>query len=161
MLLHDLQVELGFEGKCGIESRPWVAKLYGGYFYTDSIDVGRIRYKTVRKAVDERISPDVGVLLKRACTEFEMAKGPSDQWQYTESDEHWEKMVRERFDIGFQDTPQPDYVQLHIMLTWMEKAWAAGDMTVMEFNDGKPLMNPYVTYHDNTKEVKKWRNSNV
>lgn len=161
ILLHDLQIELGFEAKCGVESRTYTHRLYGGYFYTNSLDVGRIRYQTVREAVNDVISPNVPITLKRACTEMEILRGPSDKWVRTPLEDYWEKMVLEHVDIGYQDAPQPDYVKQHIMKMWMEKAWANGDKTVLEFNNGQPLMTPSATYNDNDREVLKWRNTNA
>ncbi len=67
--------------KCGIEIRDYVHGNYGGYFYSNSFEEGIECYGIVRKGIDKHISPDVPVILKRACTEFEMKYGDSSKWE--------------------------------------------------------------------------------
>ena len=54
--LVDLQKRLDFDAKCGIEHRPYVFGLYGGYFYNRGLEQGLDRYKVVRKEVDKCLS---------------------------------------------------------------------------------------------------------
>ena len=69
--------------KCGIEVRGYVPALYGGYFYNQSQEEGLECLEDVRKLVAENISPDIPVVLKRYCTEFELKFGPSDELEET------------------------------------------------------------------------------
>jgi len=153
MQLLDLMENLSKENptfwcKCGVERRDFVPRSYGGYFYTKTHDVGRARYKTVRRAVSEHISPDVNVILKRYCTEFEMTLGPSDKYVQPEVAREIERKFWANVHIEQSARPQPDFVKLHIIKQWMLFAWGRGDMTVKQYNNGKPLYPSYVTYHD-------------
>ena len=146
--LHDLQELLDYPSKCGMEERPGVHALYGGYFYTDSLEEGRERYKEVRAAVDSEISPKISIILKRGCTEFEEKFGRSNQWQYTNADKFWEDQITLHFDmeqmLGFD---QAGIIKINVMRRWHEYAWKHGDKTCMKFNDGGPFKPPVITYH--------------
>jgi len=151
--------------KCGIERRPYVNALYGGYFYNSSEEEGLDCLADVKELVAKHISPDIKIILKRYCTEFEMKFGPSDQVEesiqrgyYTEPDgykvpimdavnmEIWETIARKIFDVGDVKSYQPAWVKQHVIAEWFKWAWANGDMTVKEFFDGEPMFRPSVTY---------------
>ena len=144
--LHDLMEGLGLPSKCGIEQRATVNAIYGGYFYCDSLEQGRERYDIVRRAVDEQISPDLTVLLKRFCTEFEHRHGRSDQMEQTPEEAFHESVITRHFE-PIPDYQQPGIVKIHVMRKWIEFAYQYGDQTAAELNDGHPLVAPYVTYH--------------
>ena len=145
--LHDLMEELDYESKCGIERREFVPRNYGGYFYTESKDEGMARYREVREIVSDTISPDVNVILKRYCTEFELQKGPSKAYNQPKDTAHWEKLYFDLFEKGSDYATQPPHLKNHIKRTWIEWAWASGDMTVKTLNNGDPLYTPSDTYH--------------
>lgn len=157
-MLYDLQVKM-IEGepgcfcKCGVEVREWVFGNYGGYFYTNSKEEGLARYKQVRELVDEQISPDIDIVLKRSCTEFEQKYGPSDEWdKMFDPETHpiiagWEKLIEENVVATKTDAKQPEIVRKHIMNYWVDFAYDRGDPTVIKLNDGKPLYPTLVTYH--------------
>jgi len=148
--LDEIQKRLGRPSKCGIEVRETVHGLYGGYFYNLSLEAGRECYELVRKAVDEEplLGPDVTVLLKRGCTEFEMECGPSNEWKVTPEQERAERLIKKTFVSDHNFTPQPDHVVTRVFRRWIEFAYAAGDETYKHFTNGEPLYPPYVTYHD-------------
>ena len=150
--LYEMQRDMGVPCKCGVERRPTTSSLYGGYFYNRGLEEGKVRYKEVRKLVNEQLSKKTPVILKRACTEFEIGPGsygPSDQWPECTEDELWfEKYALEHFPrVGF-GTPQPDHVTADVMMQWIGHAYRYGDVTYKEFTDGSPLFPPYVTYHE-------------
>ena len=147
--LEKLQITMDRPCKCGIEVRDTVHGLYGGYFYNKGLDEGLIRYQEVRKAVngDKYLTPSVPVILKRGCTEFELACGPSDQWQTTPEQLKIEAMVNQFLVKDDVLRKQPDHVLWHLHRKWIEFAYAHGDSTYAEFTDGKPLFMPPVTYH--------------
>jgi hypothetical protein len=146
--LEALQQRLNKPSKCGIEVRPSVHGLYGGYWYTGSLQEGLERYKEVRSAVDadDLLGPDVPVFLKRACTEFEHLVGDSRKWQISEYQLALEQLV-DRY-VSKDDTrrDQPEHLVWHVHRRWIEWAYAAGDKTVFEFTDGQPLYPDYVKY---------------
>jgi hypothetical protein len=151
--LLDLQKKMGVPCKCGIEMRETVHGLYGGYFYNIGIEAGRACYESVRKEVDACafLGEDVPVILKRGCTEFEMAVGPSDKWQVTEKQLEIEGIIDMLFVKDDVDRKQSEAQIIYLHRKWIEFAYAAGDQTYREFTDG-PLYPAYVTYH----EDKKW-----
>ena len=143
--------------KCGVESREYVNSNYGGYFYQRSKEALQARYTQVRKLVDEQISPDVDVIPKRGCTEFELKYGPSDKYeeldQYTSGyADHWEKMIEKNCVMRQIKAHQPELVKLPVMKGWIEFAWGRGDPTVWQFLDGTPLYPPVVKYYPENKE---------
>jgi hypothetical protein len=144
-LMHQLQRP----SKCGIELRPSVHGLYGGYFYNTGLKEGLERWREVREAVsaDPHMGPDIAVILKRGCTEFEFECGPSDEWQITDIQRRLEMLVDKYLAKDDVVRHQPEQVVWHIHRKWIEHAYAHGDPTYKELTDGKPLYPPYVTYH--------------
>jgi len=152
--LNDLQERSGRPSKCGIEVRPSVHGLYGGYFYNAGKEAGEECYLAVREAVDNDpyLGEDVAVILKRGCTEMEHAVGPSDEWEITEAQETIEKLVKEWVVQSERDVPQPDPLVWHVKRKWIEFAWQNGDTTYSKFTKGKSLFPAYKTYHNDLGE---------
>lgn len=154
--LYELQREMGVACKCGIEKRPTTKDLYGGYFYCIGLEEGQERYKEVRALVDERLSPETGVILKRYCTEFEIGpegQGPSSELPELTEDEKWlESYIFENFPSVGYGNKHPDHVNANVMMEWIHHAHRYGDSTYMTFTDGSPLFESVVTYHDIKEE---------
>ena len=148
--LYELQRRLDVSCKCGIEKRESVFGLYGGYFYNRGLKQGLERLKEVRKLVDENLSSETPVFLKRYCTEFEigpLSLGDSDKMlDITKEEEEWEMMIMSLFPRVGVNTPQSDTQIAYVMRTWIHYAYANGDKTYSEFTDGSPLFKPYVKY---------------
>jgi hypothetical protein len=152
MLLEEVEHGLQQPSKCGIELRDYTPRFYGGYFYNHSLDEGREKYEMVRKAVDEHISKDVDIILKRACTEFEMIKGPSHQWQITAAEEAMIELVEHYVDLIEVDHDQSDLFKNHVRLKWVLWAHNNGDMSYLDWNGGEELFPKCLTYHDHPLE---------
>jgi len=145
------------KGKCGVEERGYVNARYGGYCYTQGLEEGQKTYEEVRKQVSEHISPDVPVMLKRACTEYKEMYGESDKWDEIKETkttgyprEMWdmvEDWVDETFIFQDGNPPQPDSIKWGVMEHWMDFAYASGDASYRIFTKGK---NKYV--NDSTYE---------
>jgi len=154
--LYELQRELGVPCKCGLEKRTTVCGLYGGYFYCRSKEQGLERYEQVRDLVDRHLSPDVPVILKRYCTEFELGgmggikgQGPSDKTpDATPAEIEFEKYVEAHFPPVGGGNPMPDHLIASVMARWIHHAFENGDLTYLEFTGGKKLTPDYVTYHN-------------
>lgn len=148
-MLQEVEKKLDRPSKCGIEIRSYTPAHYGGYFYNNSLDAGRECYKVVREAVSDAISPDVGVILKRACTEMELSAGPSPFWKVTKEQVELEEYIEARVDykMGFQ-IAQPDYLMNRLYKRWVLWAFSHNDKTYLEYTDGKPLYTPPVVYHE-------------
>lgn len=145
--------------KCGIEIRPTVHGLYGGYFYNQSLDEGLDCYQEIAQLVanDPGLGPNVKVILKRACTEFEHKFPESSKWRITLEQKHWEAMINKWFVRDSKNREQPSHCIKHVHRKWIEWAYANGDPTYADFTQGKPLYEPYETYHHLAKELKKCR----
>lgn len=157
--LYDYQQEINIPGKCGIEKRPFVPRLYGGYFYNRGLEAGKRCYRRVSEDIGKRISPDINIILKRGCSEFEMKYGSSDKWKILPKQKEWE----DKFDTLFVEdskTPlvEPDYLVAHIKREWLHFAAKAKppDMTYLEFTGGVTLTQTckYVTYHKEPSLIK-------
>ena len=149
--LEKLERRLNVPSKCGIETRPSVFGLYGGYFYNRGLENGLAKYKQVREAVNETLGEQIPVILKRGCTEMEHGVGPSNEWDVTEEQIRIEKMVVDRFVTDAQIIQQSEHAVDHVHQTWIEKAYQWGDPTVFEYLD-EPLYPDYVTYHHLAEE---------
>jgi hypothetical protein len=152
--LEALQTRLNRPSKCGIEVRDTVHGLYGGYFYNKGLEEGLARYKEVRKAIDEdpMLGWEVPVILKRGCTEFELACGPSDKWEISPEQLKLEQLIKQNLAHDDVERKQPDSVVKHCHRRWIEFAYAHGDSTYAEFTNGNPLTPPVVTYHHLAEE---------
>ena len=142
--LYELMVDLGLDGKCGLDTRTYTRAKYGGYFYTQTLEEGEYLYPYIR----ERISPELPVILKRGCTEFEMLRGDSSKYEQTEDDKKWEQIVEANIDIPDWNGTQPEILVNHIKRLWIAMAYKSDDMTALEFNDGEHLVPQPTTYHE-------------
>ena len=157
--LLELEKALNRPSKCGIELRDSVPGLYGGYFYNHGKEAGLECYQTVYDAISIHpvLSPlldEIGddgkttrIILKRACTEFEHACGPSDKWEVTDKQNKIEDLVERWVSLDDKDIPQPENLIWNIKRRWIEWAWRNGDPTYAKYTGGQPLYPPYVTYH--------------
>lgn len=150
MLLEELENKLQFDSKCGIELRDYTPRHYGGYFYSSSLDAGRARYKEVKDAVSEFISPEVGasVILKRGCTEYEMGTGPSLYWNITPAQEEMLELIEAFVDVKRGHGEQSSMLKRNTRMKWVLWAHANGDMSYVDYNGGQKLFPGYVPYHE-------------
>lgn len=148
--LHEIQKDLEWPGKCGIEVRQTVCGLYGGYFYADSLEQGQRVYEIVRREVDQRLACKPTVILKRGCTEFEAHFGDSRKWEekITARQVALEKKL-DCFIESQERIEQPEIVKKSIYKRWIEWAYQSGDMTYQKFTGGQSLHPPVITYHEN------------
>jgi hypothetical protein len=151
--LYDLECSLNLPSKCGIETRDKVHGLYGGYFYNRGLTSGLTCYQLIRKTVDEwpGLGPDVKVILKRACTEYEHECGPSDKWTITQDQLYIEGLIKALVVSDNALRRQPEHLVYNVQRKWIEWAYAHGDATYQEYHDG-PLVPDYVTYQGLAKK---------
>lgn len=156
--LYDLQKEMQEPSKCGVELRSFISAYYGGYFYTRSLEEGQTMHRRVRKVIDEQLSPDISVILKRGCTEFEMKFGASDKWKILPNQKEWETKFDEIYVRDMQAPYEmPDYLVAYIKRLWIHFAATQKipDMSYKELTGGKALTPEckYVTYHDEPRII--------
>lgn len=157
--LLDFQRHLNLPSKCGIEVRDYVNGLYGGYFYNHSLEQALECYKTVRAGVNKtpHLGEDVSVIVKRACTEFEMRLGDSSKWKITPRQLSIETVVNKWFVRNDVQRLQPPHAISNVHRKWIEYAYSNGDSTYTHFTDGKPLYKPVKTYHYLVNKPKRTR----
>lgn len=157
MQLCDLQEEINHPAKCGIELRPFVPRLYGGYFYNRSYDAGMECLKKIKRVVRERIDPSMPVMLKKGCTEFEIRFGPSDKWGINPDQIKFEEeFLKVYAKDGVKDMEMPDYLKSHIKTRWLNWAAQHYDQTYKDYTSGVSLIGEpeYVEYGLNNKPKK-------
>lgn len=145
--VYEIQKELGRQCKCGMELRWTDERRYGGYFYNWGKEAGQECYKIVRKAMPQRIN----VILKCACSEYEVACGPPDEWVPTEKQLRIEAAYKRRVMTNETKFRQLDYLKANVMLKWLHHAAHIGDLTYKKFTNGKPLVVQMKTYHKEKK----------
>ena len=146
--------------KCGIEERVYVHGNYGCYWYGHGLEGGlenyrRIfdtleKYELLQPLLEERDSKGrtTRLILKRACTEFEMEFGDSQKWYQTPKAKKWEDWLEKIVIKPDAGLPQPDYVQHRVKLDWLKHAYSIGDETALKFNDGEMFYPNYTIYHE-------------
>jgi hypothetical protein len=149
MSLWNIQQEFPFACKCGIELRSYTSGLYGGYHYAQGLDQGIEMYKYVRDAVNQAkdLGPETVVILKRGCTEYERACGPSENWASTPQQVELEQRIARVIEHTPNLQPMPPHFVAHVHRKWIEKAYQVGDMTYKRFTGGQPIERPPTTYH--------------
>jgi hypothetical protein len=145
--VYEIQKELGLPCKCGMELRWTDERRYGGYFYNWGEEAGQECYKIVRKAMPKQI----GIILKCACSEYEVACGPPADWVPTERQLEIEAVYERRVTTNETKFRQMDYLKANIMLKWLHHAAHIGDLTYKKFTGDKPLVVKMKTYHKEKK----------
>jgi len=134
--------------KCGIELRDYTPKHYGAYFYTGSLDEGRDVFPVLKEKIEDEVGPDVHIILKRACTEFEIARGPSPAWYLSPAQKDIIELIEHYVDHRGTNIRQDDIIKIHVMAKWMLWAHANGDMSYVPYNGGMKLFADYVQYQE-------------
>jgi len=134
--------------KAGIEIRTFVHGLYGAYWYNMTIEQGFECKRYVENAF-----PDIPVILKRGCTEFERKFGTSHLWQAFPEEEDLEALLKSKLVIEDAfDPKQPASVVLHTKRKWIEFAYEHGDGTYSKFTSGIPVQPEMVTYYEKAED---------
>lgn len=164
ILLH----ELGRPGKCGTEGdRPNTNRLYGAYFYNNSVEEGLECYEIVRGAIERdkvyetriwdcHIKARFGngydkapkLIFKRGCTEMEQACGPSDTWTWDDEQIEQERIAANAFSQDIVAFKQRDTQLARVFYSWIHRAYKWGDSKYLMFTNDNVMYPPPVTYHD-------------
>jgi len=141
--------DISYAAKCGIELRDYTPKHYGAYHYAASLDEGREQYEDVYKKAKKYLSKETaeGVILKRACTEYEMIKGPASSWTLTKEEERMLELIEAYVDVPQATKRQPQMTKPTVMIKWALWAHANGDFSYMKYNGDKKLFPDYQKFH--------------
>ncbi|MEI9992437.1 MAG: hypothetical protein WDM86_20685 [Rhizomicrobium sp.] len=130
--------------KWGVDlDNPYSGDIYAGYFYTVGLEGARATYRVVREIIDAHplLGPGVAMSIKRGCSEYEAALGPSDRYSFAPELEELEAYLRTRFHKATLEgvPPLP-------MAHWIDVAFRIGDETYLDFTHGKRLRPKTVAY---------------
>jgi hypothetical protein len=148
-------IALGFP--CSAKSnsevdRPDNQSLYASYFYLLGLDKARAVYKKLRAAIDAhpKLGPAVKMVIKRGCTNYEHACGPSDRYTFDPRLARIEQYFRSRFVGKKPESRHPTkYLDAMLLLDLVQIAYRIGDDTYKDFAGGKIPFPPTITYDPN------------
>lgn len=130
--------------KWGIDFyNPLSQNIYAGYFYTAGLEGARALFKVAREAfsADAKLGPDIPMTIKRGCSEYEAALGPSDRYEFTPEMAEIEAYLKTRF----RESKSPSQLNLAVAF-WIDFAFRMGDETYLDFTGGKRLRPKTLTY---------------
>ena len=157
MEMEEIQQQLPFACKCGMERRDYTPKHYGAYFYNTSLEEGVDKYHTVVDLVTKNMTNGEeiakNVILKRGCTEYEFIKGPSPYWHMTDKEEEMYDMLTAYVENYRSNHRQPDLIKNFVRQEWLRWAHSNGDFSYLPWNGGVKLYPDYVTYHEGDVEL--------
>jgi len=131
--------------KWGIDlHNSYSQNIYAGYFYTSGLEAARAVYRVAREAFagEPKIGPDIALSIKRGCSEYEAALGPSDRFEFAPELAALEAYLRSRYRAERQSERLPPMPLAH----WIDIAFRTGDDTYMDFTGGRRLRPPSVSY---------------
>ncbi len=152
MAVKDIAQNYPCRAKSGCEvDRPENQSLYATYFYLLGLDKARAVYRKVRGEIDAhpKLGPSVKVVIKRGCTNYEQACGPSDRYTFDPRLTRIEGYFRSRFVRKKPEWVRRRYRDAMNLLEMVRKAYRIGDDTYKDFTGGKDLYPPAVTYDPN------------
>ena len=133
-------------------NRPDNQSLYSSYFYLTGLDQAREVYKDVRAKIDAdpALGPSVKVIIKRGCTNYEHACGPSNRYAFDPRLKDIEAYFRERY-LRPEPAPRPSrkYRDAATLLEIAQIAYRIGDDTYKDFTGGKAVYPATVSYEPN------------
>jgi hypothetical protein len=138
---------------CGSKSQAEVDRqeteaLYATYFYLLGLDKARAVYKKLRGRIDAdpKLGPKVKMVIKRGCTNYERALGPSDRYTFDPQLTRIERYFRARFAAPDRETLGRKHLNTMYLLALLRIAYRIGDQTYKDFTGGKDLFPPTLTY---------------
>ncbi len=117
--------------------------VYAGYFFTAGLDAARALFKVVREAfdTDAKLGPETPMAIKRGCSEYEVALGPSDRYEFTAEMAELETYLKARFEAA----ERSDHSGVGLLF-WIDIAVRIGDETYLDFTGGKRRRASTLTY---------------
>ena len=136
--------------KSGLEVfNPRNSMRYATYVYADGLGQARSLYAHLRDRIDVGVEdgPAVTLFIKRACSPFERACGPSDRFSFDPVLERVENALQPCFISESTATAAPaKTVRAMKMMQMIKVAAQIGDETYRDFTAGRNLFPPLVTY---------------
>lgn len=140
----------GHTTKSGPEvDNPYNQGVYTTCLYFDGLDEAREAFDLLRPRLDQHpdLGPGVGMMIKRGCSNYERALGPSDRYEIDPRLEAVEAALAERYVDSHPPSNLPkETVRALRMLDLVGIAFRIGDETYKDFTGGKPLYPAPVDY---------------
>jgi|SRR5581483_3794569 len=116
--------------------------IYAGYFYTSGLEGARALFRVVRELVDGEplLGPKVAMSIKRGCSDYEAALGPSDKYEFAPELDQLEAYLKSRYREKQQE------LAVIPLAHWIDVAFRSGDDTYLDFTEGRRLQPKMVTY---------------
>jgi len=156
MSVKDIAESSGHTTKSGPEvDNPTNQALYATYLYFDGLGQARQAYKGIRESIDRHgnLGPGIVMTIKRGCSNYERACGPSDRYSFDPRLEAVEKYLSQRFAKRPRSPLHQEMVDAMRMLRMVQTAYRIGDETYADFTDGTPLYPPLVSYAPDETEA--------
>ena len=124
------------------------ASLFASYLYTTGLGEARMAFEELRAKVDAHpaLGPTVKMTIKRGCTNYERACGPSDRYAFDPRQKDVEAYFRKRFRRAAAPRPAREYLDAAALLEMARAAFRIGDETYKEFTGGKEILPATVSY---------------
>jgi hypothetical protein len=129
--------EFPWRSKWGVDiDNAYSQDIYLGLFYVGSLEEARAVHGQVRTAIDAHplLGPQIAMSIKRGCTDYEVALGPSDKFEFAPERAALEERLFAQFRETTKSGPRP--VPL---AHWIDVAFRIGDETYRDFTGGRRL----------------------
>jgi hypothetical protein len=143
---YDIAKSVPYRSKWGLDiNNRHSQDLYAGYIYLSGLEAARALFPRMREMMDAhpKLGPDVPLVIKRGCSNFEAALGPSDKYTFRPEQREIETYFRSRF----KPIEHPNETLPSILYgKWIPFAYQIGDDTYLDFTNGKPLYPKSLSY---------------
>jgi len=124
---------------------PHSQNLYAGYFFVSGLEAARALVPEVRRAIagNAKIGAELPIVIKRGCSNYEVALGPSDSYAFRPELGEVESWLQSQW-----RAPATNGKSLAEILygTWVPFAFQIGDDSYLDFTGGRPLHRKTRTY---------------
>jgi hypothetical protein len=144
--MYEIALRIDCLSKWGIDFyNPHSQSLYAGYFYVNGLAAARALFPIVRQAADEspKLGAAVPIVIKRGCSNYEAALGPSDTYTFQPELSDIEAYLKSRYRKRKTDDNK---LAPTLYGQWVPFAFQIGDNTYFDFTEGKPLYPKSATY---------------
>ncbi len=123
-----------FRSKWGVDlHNPHSTDIYAGYFYVPGLPAARALHALIHDDV-MALGPGIRMTIKRGCSVYEAALGPSDQYMFPPELAEIEAYLKSRF----RPTAPSDHLEI-APAHWIDLAFRMGDETYLDFTNGRRL----------------------
>jgi len=139
-------------GKSGMDERTYTEEPWNAFIYADGLEDALSKYHHARKLVDECMEDgrNIRIIIKRSCTEFERAYGPTDQpfWEgITKENLDFQRHLEDIFSGQWGSAVQPDWLKNKLTFRFIKWANTIGDKSWLDLYPEDFLTMKAVTYH--------------